>query len=100
MAACLAKWNRFGAAARGDDVFVGIDGKPAEMALLAGEGGTESRCAPSDGVLMMRAANRGGEGIDQDGGRVEIGEALCEVDRLMAVRNVGHLANDRLPCDG
>ena len=75
---------------------VGVDGEAGEMALLAGEGAAEIGRAPGDGVLV----GAGVGGLFERGAqllrRIEVGEALREVDGAVLIGDARHAADDRI----
>ena len=87
--------HRLGAAAGDDEMPVRVELEAGEAPHLAGEGLTEPRGAPGDGILVMRTARGPLKGGQQGLRRIEIGEALGEVDGSVTVGQAGHAADDR-----
>ena len=88
-----------GRAARDGDLALGVDLAPEEGPVGLSDGSPQNRRAPRGGVLVVAVSHRLRRGLEQLRRRVEVGEALGEVDRLGAVEldaAARHLADHRL----
>ena len=67
-----------------------------EAALLFGQRLAEVLRAPGDGVLVEILVGDLGQAVQNSLGRVEVREALGQVDRAVLVGDAGHPPDDRI----
>jgi hypothetical protein len=83
-----------GRADRDDDLGLGVERPAHEAAALFAHGAAEIRRAHRDRVLVRAGVADHLEPVHERLGRVEVGEALGEVDGVVRNRDAGHPADD------
>ena len=86
--------HRLGAAAGDDDLLIGVDLPAHPPGLLFGQRLAEVLRAPSDRILVYVFVRRLRQPVEQRPRRVEVGEALRQIDRAVAERDARHAADD------
>ena len=88
--------DRLGGADGDQDLGVGVVVQPVVIGLVVADGATQLGDAEAGRVLVAPIGDRLLRGSQHGGGPVRVGEALAEVDRIVAGGERGHLGKDGL----